>query len=200
MIETSCLLAIHTNNIDSSLNHKVLIHNIDKLSKEFEELTKDWEMDFESKSKILNTIALNIVESFTQNKVYTVKDILIREFPNKFRTFGVVTSALEHCFEINENGYVIDSDDGDLLNGMGYARFDVEEYLNYAKLCAFDLSKCNISNADILDFGYWDIDGIYHIPQTSWRVDSFHNRENSAEIQNQAIVESLLWIEKNRNI
>jgi len=94
---------------------------------------------------------------------------------------------------INEKGEVLPSSDiSDWLETIG--RVDVEElhhYYSINELGQFD-------SGDVMDFGYWDKDGVYFKPDMDWRLEMFHNQDFS-EVQTKKVVKkSFEWIEKNR--
>lgn len=106
---------------------------------------------------------------------------------------------------VNEDGTIhpdSDIDDGWLLD---IERVDIEELDNY--LSYYDLPIAQ--GGDVLDFGYWDKNGVYHLPPRQWREDTFHRvsidsdpdeskdywtRENILKV----IDKSYEWIKENR--
>ena len=113
---------------------------------------------------------------------------------------------------ISSNGYLFVNEDGtihpdsDTEDWLGtIQKVDIEELDNYLGL--FDLGLCD--GGDVLDFGYWDKQGVYHEPSKQWRVDTFHRvavesdtkeaKEYWTESQIQkTIEESFEWINNNR--
>ena len=106
---------------------------------------------------------------------------------------------------VNEDGTIhsdTDIDDGWLLD---IERVDIEELDNY--LSYYDLPITD--GGDVLDFAYWDNDGVYHLPPRQWREDVFHRvsvdsdpNESKAhwtkERINEVIDKSFNWIKENR--
>jgi len=105
---------------------------------------------------------------------------------------------------VNEDGTIHpDSDRDDWLGTIH--RVDIEELDNY--LSCYDLPLAQ--GGDVLDFAYWDKDGVYHLPSRQWREDTFHRvivdsdpdeakaywtKERIQEV----IDESFEWIKRNR--
>ena len=70
---------------------------------------------------------------------------------------------------VNEDGTIhTDSDIEDWL--LDVERVDIKELDNY--LSYYDLPITE--GGDVLDFGYWDKDGVYHMPSRQWREEVFH--------------------------
>lgn len=70
---------------------------------------------------------------------------------------------------VNEDGTIhTDSDIEDWL--LDVERVDIKELDNY--LSYYDLPITD--GGDVLDFGYWDKDGVYHMPSRQWREEVFH--------------------------
>jgi len=88
-----------------------------------------------------------------------------------------------------------ESDLSDWLNDI--AKIDVEELENYYTLNGIDFGE--IDSGDVLDFGYWDMDGNYHKPDKNWRMTTFYNQDlnDHKEIVNM-VNNSFDWIGKNR--
>ena len=74
-------------------------------------------------------------------------------------------------------------------------KVDVEELNNYYKLNG--LGKA--SDGDVLDFGYWDNEDVYHEPSKSWREETFFNQDFDQDKVNEIVSKSFEWIKKNRN-
>jgi len=113
---------------------------------------------------------------------------------------------------ISSNGHLYVNEDGTIhpdseVEGwlLDIEKVDIEELDNY--LSYYDLSGAQ--DGDVLDFAYWDKDGVYHLPSRQWREDTFHRvivdsdpdeakaywtRERIQEV----IDESFEWIKKNR--
>ena len=105
---------------------------------------------------------------------------------------------------VNEDGTIHpDSDTDDWLDNID--RVDISELDNYLSYYDSPLAE----GGDVLDFGYWDKDGVYHQPSRQWREDTFHRvsvysdpdeakaywtKEKIQEI----IDESFEWIKRNR--
>ena len=106
---------------------------------------------------------------------------------------------------VNENGTInsIDCDEVDWLGDI--SKVDIEELDYYLSL--YDLEPTQ--GGDVLDFGYWDKDGVYHQPSRQWREDVFHRVSVDSDpdeakgywteekIQ-ETIEKSFEWIKKNR--
>lgn len=95
---------------------------------------------------------------------------------------------------VNKDGTIHkDSDLSDWL--LTIHKIDIEELDNYYKIQK--IGKCE--GGDVMDFGYWDKNGNYFIPEKQWRLDVFHNQKikDKKEIQ-KTVEESFKWIEFNR--
>jgi len=81
-------------------------------------------------------------------------------------------------------------------------RVDIEELDNYLSYYDFELAD----GGDVLDFGYWDKNGVYHLPSRQWREDTFHKVPISDEEKKfwtseeimKVIDKSFNWIKENR--
>lgn len=105
---------------------------------------------------------------------------------------------------VNDDGTVHpNSDTDDWLTTIH--RVDIEELDNY--LSYYDLPPSE--GGDVLDFGYWDKDGEYHLPEKSWREEVFHRiivNSDPDEVKaywtkeriQEAIDKSFNWIKENR--
>lgn len=113
---------------------------------------------------------------------------------------------------ISSNGHLYVNEDGSIhpdseMEGwlLDINKVDIEELDNY--LSYYDLPPAQ--GGDVLDFGYWDNDGEYHMPSKQWREDTFHrvsvdsdpdeakaywNKERIKEV----IDKSFDWIKNNR--
>lgn len=84
------------------------------------------------------------------------------------------------------------SDLSDWLNDIG--KIDVEELDRYSK----GLGCYPIEGGDVLEFGYWDKQGVYIEPDREFRERCFHSIEFTEEQNNKLIEEAYNWIEQNR--
>jgi len=81
-------------------------------------------------------------------------------------------------------------------------RVDIEELDNYLSYYDFELAD----GGDVLDFAYWDKNGVYHLPSRQWREDTFHKVPISDEEKKfwtseeimKVIDKSFNWIKENR--
>lgn len=81
-------------------------------------------------------------------------------------------------------------------------RVDIEELDNYLSYYDFELAD----GGDVLDFAYWDKNGVYHLPSRQWREDTFHKVPTSDEEKKfwtseevmKVIDKSFNWIKENR--
>jgi len=81
-------------------------------------------------------------------------------------------------------------------------RVDIEELDNYLSYYDFELAD----GGDVLDFAYWDKNGVYHPPSRQWREDIFHKVPISDEEKKfwtseeimKVIDKSFNWIKENR--
>ena len=81
-------------------------------------------------------------------------------------------------------------------------RVDIEELDNYLSYYDFELAD----GGDVLDFAWWDKDGVYHLPSRQWREDTFHKVPISDEEKKfwtseeimKVIDQSFEWIKNNR--
>ena len=81
-------------------------------------------------------------------------------------------------------------------------RVDIEELDNYLSYYDFELAD----GGDVLDFAWWDKDGVYHLPSRQWREDTFHKVHISDEEKKfwtseeimKVIDQSFEWIKNNR--
>jgi len=81
-------------------------------------------------------------------------------------------------------------------------RVDIEELDNYLSYYDFELAD----GGDVLDFAYWDKNGVYHLPNKQWREDTFHKVPISDEEKKfwtseeimKVIDKSFNWIKENR--
>lgn len=71
---------------------------------------------------------------------------------------------------VNEDGTIHPDSDIDDSWLLDVERIDIEELDNY--LSYYDLPLAQ--GGDVLDFGYWDKNGVYHLPPRQWREDVFH--------------------------
>jgi len=115
---------------------------------------------------------------------------------------------------ISSDGYVYVNEDG-TLDSIEWAgsmdktswlldieRVDIEELNNYLSYYDFELAD----GGDVLDFGYWDKNGVYHLPSRQWREDTFHKVPISDEEKKfwtseeimKVIDKSFNWIKENR--
>ena len=102
---------------------------------------------------------------------------------------------------VNEDGTIHpDSDTDDWLTTIH--RVDIEELDNYLSYYDFELAD----GGDVLDFAYWDKNGVYHLPSRQWREDTFHKVPISDEEKKfwtseeimKVIDKSFNWIKENR--
>lgn len=106
---------------------------------------------------------------------------------------------------VNEDGTIHPDSDIDDSWLLDVERIDIEELDNY--LSYYDLPLAQ--GGDVLDFGYWDKNGVYHLPPRQWREDVFHRVSVDSDpdeakgywteerIQ-ETIDKSFDWIKKNR--
>ena len=81
-------------------------------------------------------------------------------------------------------------------------RVDIEELDNYLSYYDFELAD----GGDVLDFAYWDKNGVYHLPSRQWREHTFHKIPISDEEKKfwtseeimKVIDKSFNWIKENR--
>jgi hypothetical protein len=91
---------------------------------------------------------------------------------------------------VNEKGEVIikESDLSDWL--LTIKKVDIEEIDNYLSLNGF--GSCE--GGDVLDFGYWDKENVYHTPSKSWRIDTFHNQDFEENKIIEVVSKSFDWL------
>jgi len=85
---------------------------------------------------------------------------------------------------------------------LNIERVDIEELDNYLSYYDFELAD----GGDVLDFAYWDKNGVYHLPSRQWREDTFHKVPISDEEKKfwtseeimKVIDKSFNWIKENR--
>lgn len=89
-----------------------------------------------------------------------------------------------------------DPDDADCWIKHSIAKVDLVELANYYKVCGH-AEEIDL-DGDVLDFGYWDKEGEYHVPDANWRVDIFHNVNRTPEQQAKDIKKAEIWVETYR--
>ena len=114
---------------------------------------------------------------------------------------------------ISSNGYVYVNNDG-TIDSIEWAeddksnwlydleRVDIEELENYLSYYDFELGE----GGDVLDFAWWDKDGVYHLPSRQWREDTFHKiaiSDEEKEFWTQEKIQETIdmsyeWIKENR--
>jgi len=115
---------------------------------------------------------------------------------------------------ISSNGTLYVNEDGTINNIewedsydesswlLDIERVDIEELDNYLSYYDFELAD----GGDVLDFAYWDKNGVYHLPSRQWREDTFHKVPISDEEKKfwtseeimKVIDKSFNWIKENR--
>jgi|TARA_R100000479_G_scaffold115084_3_gene58376 hypothetical protein len=107
---------------------------------------------------------------------------------------------------VNEDGTIHPSSKESASDWLlNIERVDIEELDNY--LTYYDLPLAE--GGDVLDFAYWDKDGVYHLPSRQWREDTFHRVSVDSDPDeakahwteeriNQVIEQSFEWIKNNR--
>ena len=97
---------------------------------------------------------------------------------------------------VDENG-LVNTEKSELDDWLlDIAKVDMIELSNYYKICGH---KENIDlDGDVLDFGFWNKEGIYNPPPKSWRIDIFHNCDKSSIEQLKDIDIAEKWIKENR--
>lgn len=73
---------------------------------------------------------------------------------------------------------------------------DVEELIHYLQLNGFD----GLHDGDVLDFGYWDMNGEYHKPHIGHRKDNFHNQDFRYTQIEEVITKTEQWLNKYRTV
>ena len=73
---------------------------------------------------------------------------------------------------------------------------DVEELIHYLQLNGFD----GLHDGDVLDFGYWDMNGEYHKPHIGHRKDNFHNQDFRYTQIEEVITKNEQWLNKYRTV
>lgn len=118
---------------------------------------------------------------------------------------------------ISSDGYVYVNEDG-TLDSIEWAgsmdetswllnieRVDIEELDNYLSYYDLDIAQ----GGDVLDFGYWDKGGVYHLPDRQWRENVFHrisvdsDPEESKDYWTKERIQEVIdksyeWIKENR--
>lgn len=143
---------------------------------------------------------------------------ILKTMTCKFCSYDIVDDngdVMQHqCVSmefISSNGYIYVNDDGTIDSIESYDttnwlydidRVDIEELDNYLSFYDFELAD----GGDVLDFGYWDKDGVYYPPSRQWREDTFHKIPISEEEKTfwtreeilKVIDKSFNWIKENR--
>lgn len=105
---------------------------------------------------------------------------------------------------VDENGYPVKDkcifEKGEWLESI--VRVDIEELINYYKLCGLEYDTEWDKGGDVLDFGYWtranDGQLSYVMPDYDWRRNVFHNKVYDAELIESIINKSIVWVKENR--
>lgn len=111
------------------------------------------------------------------------------------------TQLIPMSFE-SSNGILLVNEDGTVhkdsdLSGwlLEIFRVDMEELDNYYSINM--RGKCD--GGDVLDFGWWNKEGEYNMPERDWRIVTFHNQDfNEGEVGD-VVDQSFQWIDNNRN-
>jgi len=87
-------------------------------------------------------------------------------------------------------------DDNDPNNWLkNIAKVDLLELANYYKVCGHGQVDFD---GDVLDFGFWDKEGNYNVPDRNWREECFHNVNRSKAEQLRDIERAEIWVETYR--
>lgn len=174
--------------------------------------------------KLINAEKVEELESHTlysggKYNLYVFTDKYMWESENKYdnevsrgeliqgdsKKYFIIDSPNEGEIEFeSSNGTLVTYSNGIVNNELSdisdwllnIARVDIEELENYYNLSNF--ADGSIDFGDVLDFGYWDKNGTYHIPSRRWRIDTFHNVDFVERKRLEIIDEAENWVKKNR--